>query len=145
MLSNYNNLSERKPSLKTGMRIRVTLPHPPVVKKHPVHRALTFTKVFTWQPPGGQTQKPATVEIVGSFTHCQKLPLTQANEFDGWRVSLDHIPGNRTHHYMLLVDGKPTHDENADGMAVPHGPEEEQFQLMTGRGGRVFMLAAQAK
>jgi hypothetical protein len=103
------------------------------------------TKVFRWQPPEGQTQTPATVEIAGSFTHWQKVPLTRANELDGWQVTLEHIPGNRTHHYMLLVDGKPTHDENADGMAVPRGPEEEQFQLMTSRGGRVFMLAAQTK
>jgi hypothetical protein len=145
MLSNFKNLSERKPSPKTGMPIRVTLPHEAVAKKHPTHRALTFPKVFRWQPPDGQTQTPAMVEIAGSFTHWQKVPLTRANEFDGWQVTVEHIPGNRTHHYMLLVDGKPTHDENADGMAVPRGPEEAQFQLMTSRGGRVFMLAAQTK
>jgi hypothetical protein len=145
MLSNFKKLSERKPSPKTGMPIRVTLPHETVAKKHPARRILTFSKVFRWQPPEGQTQKPATVEIVGSFTHWQKVPLTRANEFDGWQVALEHIPGNRTHHYMPLVDGKPTHDENADGMAVPREPEEEQFQLMTSRGGRVFMLAAQTK
>lgn len=145
MLSNFKNLSERKPSPKTGMPIRVTLPHEAMAKKHPTHRVLTFSKVFRWQPPEGQTRKPATVEIVGSFTHWQKVPLAQANKLDGWQATVDHIPGNRTHHYMLLVDGKPTHDENADGMAVPRGPEEAQFQLMTSRGGRVFMLAAQTK
>jgi hypothetical protein len=58
---------------------------------------------------------------------------------------IHHIPGNRTHHYMLLVDGKPVDDQNADGMAVPHGAQEEQYQLMTARGGRVFMLYAQTK
>ena len=145
MLSSFRNLSERKPLKNTGTRIRVMLPHQVVKKKNPLHRPLTFSKAFRWQPPEGQTPKPGTVEIVGSFTHWQKVPLTQANEFDGWHVMIEHISGNRTHHYMLLVDGKPALDENADGMAVPRGPQEEQFQFMTARGGRVFMLAAQAK
>jgi hypothetical protein len=44
MLSNFKNLSERKPSPKTGTRIRVTLPHEAVAKKRPTHRVLTFPK-----------------------------------------------------------------------------------------------------
>jgi hypothetical protein len=46
---------------------------------------------------------------------------------------------------MLLVDGKPAHDKNADGLAVPHGPQEEQYQLTTDRGPRLFMVFAQTK
>jgi hypothetical protein len=64
---------------------------------------------------------------------------------DAWHVTLHHIEGNRTHHYMLLVDGKPVQDKNADGLAIPHGPQEEEYQLMTGRGPRLFMLFAQTK
>lgn len=88
---------------------------------------------------------PASVEVVGSFTQWQKVPLTRDSEVDAWHVTIHHIPGNRTHHYMLLVDGKPAHDKNADGFAIPHGPQEEQYQLMTEKGGRVFMLYAQTK
>jgi hypothetical protein len=108
-------------------------------------RTQSFTKIFRWRLPAGQTQAPATVEIVGSFTHWEKVPLTRDSELDAWHVMIHHIPGNRTHHYMLLVDGKPVDDQNADGMAVPHGAQEEQYQLMTARGGRVFMLYAQTK
>jgi hypothetical protein len=145
MLSSFKNLSEGRPSPKSETRIRVALPHEAAAKKRSLHRALTFSKVFRWQPSDVQTAKPRTVEIAGSFTHWQKVALTQSNGFDGWHVMIEHIPGNRTHHYMLLVDGQPVLDENADGMALPRGPQEEQFQLMTARGGRVFMLAAQAK
>jgi len=43
--------------------------------------------------------------------------------------------GHRTHNYMLLVNGKPAHDKNADGLAVPHSAEEKNTQLLT-RAGR---------
>ena len=116
----------------------------PAVHKALRDRGQTFSKVFRWRLPDGQTQAPATVEIAGSFTHWQKMPLTRGNALDGWQATLHHIPGNRTHHYMLLADGKPVPDENADGMAIPHGPQEEQFQLMTPRGGRAMSDRAAA-
>ena len=46
---------------------------------------------------------------------------------------------------MLLVDGKPTYDKSCDGLAVPHGVDEEKFQLATDKGPRVMMLFAQTK
>jgi hypothetical protein len=117
----------------------------PLRHRDAAERPQAFSKVFRWRLPDGQTQAPATVEIAGSFTNWQKVPLSRDSEVDAWHVTLHHIPGNRTHHYMLLVDGKPVADKNADGLAVPHGPQEEQFQLITARGGRVFMLYAQTK
>jgi len=105
----------------------------------------SYSKVFRWRLPDGQTHAPGSVELVGSFTQWQKVPLKRDSEVDAWHVTVHHIPGNRTHHYMLLVDGKPVQDKDADGMAVPHGPQEEQYQLMTSRGGRVFLLYAQTK
>jgi hypothetical protein len=101
--------------------------------------------VFRWRLPEGQAQEPATVEIVGSFTHRQKLPMMRDSALDAWHVTIHHIPGHRTHHYMFLVDGKPAHDKHCDGLAIPHGPQEEQFQIETARGPRVFMLFAQSK
>jgi hypothetical protein len=108
-------------------------------------RPQTYTKVFRWRLPDGQTQEPATVEIVGSFTHWQKVPMLRDGVLDAWHVTLHHIPGNRTHHYMFLVDGKPAHDKHCDGLAVPTNAQEEQFQIITDRGPRVFMLFAQTK
>ena len=46
---------------------------------------------------------------------------------------------------MLLVDGKPTYDKHCDGLAVPHGPDEEKYAVMTDKGPRVMMLWAQTK
>ncbi len=69
-----------------------------------------------------------------------------AREISGsWQVALHDIGGNRTHHYMLLVDDHPAQDKHCDGLAVPHGPEEEKFAITTFRGPRVFMLFAQTK
>ena len=108
-------------------------------------RPQTFTKIFRWQLPAGQTQEPATVEVAGTFTKWQKVPLIHDVARQTWEVTLHDVPCNRMHRYMLLVDGKPVRDEQCDGLAVPHGPQEKQYQLMTERGPRVFVLFAQAK
>ncbi len=108
-------------------------------------RKPTFSKAFRWRLPDGQTQPPATVEVVGTFSQWQKIPLTRDSALDAWHVAIPHIAGHRTHHYMLLVDGKPAHDKHSDGLAVPHGPEEERYALLTDKGPRVFMLFAQTK
>lgn len=105
----------------------------------------TFSKVFRWRLPDGQTQEPKSVEVIGSFTHWQRVPLTRDGKIDAWHVSLHHIQGNRTHHYMLLVDGHPTFDHGCDGLAIPHGPQEESYQLGTDKGPRVLMLFAQTR
>jgi hypothetical protein len=60
-------------------------------------------------------------------------------------VALQEIPGNRTHHYMILADGKPVKDPHSDGLAIPQGADEEKFAITTLRGPRVFMLFAQTK
>lgn len=125
------------------------LPEPPAAATPPQHEAAerrqTFSKVFRWRLPDGQTHDPATVEVVGSFTHWQKVPLVRDGVLDAWHVTLHHLQGNRTHHYMLLIDGKPTYDKTCDGLAVPRGPEEERYQVMTDKGPRVMMLFAQTK
>ena len=145
MLSSFGNGFERNAPRKSGPWLREASPASALAVPGAAERGITFSKVFRWRLPDGQTQAPTTVEIVGSFSHWQKVPLTRDSELDAWHVTIHHIPGNRTHHYMLLVDGHPVQDKHADGLAVPHGPQEEQFQIMTPRGGRVFMLYAQTK
>ena len=85
------------------------------------------------------------MEVTGTFTHWQKVPLMRDGALDAWHVTLHHLQGNRTHHYMILVDGKPTYDKTCDGLAVPRGPEEERYQVMTDKGPRVMMIFAQTK
>jgi hypothetical protein len=108
-------------------------------------RRQTFSKVFRWHLPDGQTHEPTSVEVVGSFTHWQKVALIRDSRVGGWHVTLHHIQGNKTHHYMLLIDGKPSFDRTCDGLAVPHGHDEERHQLQTDKGPRVMMLFAQTK
>jgi hypothetical protein len=115
-------------------------PHHPTAKRAPF-----FSKIFRWQTdnPGGPL--PVRVEIVGSFTNWQTTPLKYDRTNGIWQVTLEKIPGNCTHNYMLLVNGRPTQDKNSDGLAVPHTDQEKQFQLETPRGPRVFMLFSQTK
>lgn len=127
----------------------------PVISKGPtganapaaklVERKQTFTKIFRWRRPDGQQPEPATVEIAGTFTHWQKVPLLFDRAQGTWQVTLDQLAGHRTHHYMLLADGQPVRDPHCDGMAVPRNAQEEPFALATARGPRVFMLFAQTK
>lgn len=145
MFSSFGKFFERKSRPKGGPLMRESAPVAPAASRHPVQHGPTFSKVFRWRLPDGQTKTPELVELVGSFTHWQKVALTRDSELDAWHVTIHHIPGNRTHHYMLLVDGQPVYDKNADGLAFPRGPHEERFQFMTDRGGRVFMLSAQTK
>jgi hypothetical protein len=108
-------------------------------------RKQVFSKVFRWRLPDGHTREPVSVEVAGSFTDWEKVPLTYDRARDTWQVMLHEIRNNRTHHYMILVDGKPAYDKYNDGLAFPQGPEEEQYQIMTDKGPRVFMLFAQTK
>jgi hypothetical protein len=85
------------------------------------------------------------VEIAGSFNNWQRLPLQRDGKQDSWHVTVHHIPGNKTHHYMLFVDGKPTSDKDSDGLAVPHGSVEERNAMETVRGPRVMMMFAMTK
>lgn len=107
-------------------------------------RAVVFTKIFRWQTeqPGPQ---PVSVAVAGTFSGWQKVPLKFDRTNGIWQLTLDGIPGNCTHNYMLFVNGKPAKDKNCDGLAIPHTAEEKQFQLETPRGPRVFMLFSQTK
>jgi hypothetical protein len=108
-------------------------------------RPSTFSKIFRWQPepPGGPM--PVRVEVAGTFNGWQRVALKRDRVSGVWSATLHEIPGNRTHNYALLVNGRPVNDPHADGLAVPHTPEEVQHQLETPRGPRVFLLASQTK
>jgi 1,4-alpha-glucan branching enzyme len=104
-----------------------------------------FSKVFRWQAPDPAAPLPALVEIAGSFNGWQKAPLKYDRASGVWTLTLENIPGNRTHTYMLLVNGRPTSDKNSDGFAVPKTEEEKQYALETPRGPRVFIMFSQTK
>ena len=145
MLQTFSNMFGRRSPQKSGPVIPEAFSNGSPLRRDSGARGLTFSKVFRWRLPDGQTAEPKTVEVVGSFTHWQKVALARDSVLDAWHVTLHHLQGNRTHHYMLLIDGKPTYDKTCDGLAVPHGVEEERFAYPTEKGPRVFMLFAQTK
>jgi hypothetical protein len=145
MSRNIDNVFGRKAPRKRGPLIPESFISGLPLRVAPSERKQTFSKVFRWWLPDGQTRAPASVEVVGSFTRWQKVPLKRDSTLDVWHATLHHIQNNRTHHYMILADGKPVYDRNNDGLAVPHGSEEERYQIMTDKGPRVFMLFAQTK
>jgi hypothetical protein len=115
------------------------------LRKNVSGREQVFSKVFRWRLPDGHAREPASVEVAGSFTHWQKVPLMHDGTLGIWQIMLEHIRNNHTHRYMILVDGQPAYDKYNDGLAIPQGPEEKQYQIMTDKGPRVFMLFAQTK
>ncbi len=145
MFESLSNLFGGKPTSKGRPLYRESGPGSSPLSRDPGERRPTFSKVFRWRLPDGQTHDPGSVEVVGSFTHWQKVALMRDSVLDAWHVTLHHIQGNRTHHYVLLVDGKPTYDKTCDGLAVPHGPDEERYAITTDKGPRVMMLFAQTK
>ena len=88
---------------------------------------------------------PVKVEVAGTFNGWQKTPLKYDRANGMWQLMMENIPGNKTHNYMLLVNGRPTACKNSDGLAIPHTEEEKQHALETPRGPRVFMLFSQTK
>ena len=145
MSQNFGNAFNKKPLHKHEQAVPTPVVRPALGVKASAAPKPTYMKVFRWRLPKGQTPEPTTVEIVGTFTNWQKVRLTRDKKEDAWHVTIHHVPAHKTHHYMLLVDGQPAHDKNSDGLAVPHGPQEERYQLMTVRGPRLFMLFAQSK
>lgn len=140
----FDSLFGKKPPQKGGPLMWEPTRRSPL-GQNKQERTPTFSKVFRWRLPDGRTNAPATVEILGSFTHWEKVPLTRDGVLDAWHVTLHNIPAHQMHHYMLLVDGKPAQDKNCDGLAVPHGAQEEQYAVATDKGLRVCMLFAQTK
>jgi hypothetical protein len=145
MFGSINKLFGQKSPKKGGPLIQEP-PSPSATSGQSAQQnGMTFSKVFRWRLPDGHTEEPGSVEIVGSFTQWKPVPLKRDGVLDAWHATLHQIPGNKTHHYMFLVDGKPSYDKHCDGLAVPHGPHEERYAFATDKGPRVFMLFGQTK
>jgi hypothetical protein len=148
MFASIGNLIGRKPAPAAASAVRV-----PTTNLNKSSSAMnrrredprdTYMRVFRWKPsPDGEA--PTSVEIVGSFTRWQTVSLTHDPVQGAWSVTIQGIPGKKTHHYMLLVNGQPIHDPACDGLALPLGFDEEQFALQTAKGPRVLMLFSQTK
>lgn len=143
----YRNFENTFGQRSSGLGSQKTLKYPSGIGngKNSAERPPTYSKIFRWFQPAEQADTPKVVEITGTFTNWEKVPLLRDSTLNAWHVTMQHIPAHKTHHYMLLVDGKPAQDKNSDGLAIPHGAQEEQFALATHRGPRVFMLFAQSK
>ena len=128
---------------RSEARFAPTLPRRPEAEKH--KQRTGFTKVFRWLVPSDQSPQPTTVEVAGSFSEWRKVPLSFDPPSRTWQITLNDIQGNRTHRYILLVDGKPSYDKTCDGLAAPQTPDEAKWGIATPRGSRVMLLFAQTK
>ena len=104
-----------------------------------------YTKVFRWPVPADQTPQPTTVEVAGSFNGWRKVPLSYDPPTRTWQIALNNIEGNRTHRYVILVDGKPSYDKTCDGLTAPQTPDEAKWQIPTPKGPRIMLLFGQTK
>ena len=146
MIDGIINFIERKSERKTRPVEAVIAPKArprPEPEKH--EQAFGFTKVFRWPVPAGQTPSPATVEVAGTFSEWRKLPLIYDRPSKSWQLIQRDIPGNHTHRYVFLVDGKPAYDKTCDGLAAPESPKEAQWQIDTPKGPRVMLLFSQTR
>ena len=134
-----NRTAATRPEAGVARRVR---PLPEAEKHEP---RFGFTKIFRWPVPAQQTPQPTAVEVVGSFSEWQKLPLTYDRPSRSWQLILNNIQGNHTHRYVILVDGKPTYDKNCDGLTAPLSPQEAKWQIETPKGPRVMLLFSQTK
>ena len=118
------------------------LSHPEAQKRE---QRTGFTKVFRWPVPADQTPQPTTVEVAGSFNGWRKVPLSYDPPTRTWQIALNDIEGNRTHRYVILVDGKPSYDKSCDGLTTPQTPDEAKCQIATPKGPRIMLLFAQTR
>ena len=147
MLSRLGNLLGRKAASAASPAVRSSLPQSSSAsqsRRRPDPRD-TYARIFRWKPAAEVSEHPLRVEIVGSFTRWQTVSLTHDAVQNAWTITIDGIPGKKTHHYMLLIDGQPVFDPACDGFALPQGFDEEQFALPTEKGPRVLMLFSQTK
>jgi hypothetical protein len=142
-ITNFIGRKSRTRTKRPEARIAVETRPPPEAEKR--GRRFGFTKVFRWPVPAEQTPQPAAVEVVGTFSEWRRLPLSYDRPTKCWHLILRDIVGNRTHRYVLLIDGNPTYDETCDGLVTPQDPQEERWQIETPKGPRVMLLFSQTK
>jgi hypothetical protein len=145
MFSAIGNLLGRKAAQPATQAVRPSFPQSGSQSSRRQDPRDTYARIFRWKPPVDANERPLRVEIVGSFTRWQTVSLTHDAVQNAWTITIDGIPGKKTHHYMLLIDGKPVFDPACDGFAFPQGFDEEQFALPTEKGPRVLMLFSQTK
>ena len=144
MIDAITNFIEDKCRTKTSASgIKQTVPAYLEAEKH--EQRTGFAKVFRWRVPAEQTPQPKAVEVIGSFSGWRKVPMSYDPPRKTWQVILNDIEGNRTHRYVILVDGKPSYDRTCDGLVAPQTPEETTWGVVTPRGPRVLLMFAQSK
>jgi 1,4-alpha-glucan branching enzyme len=89
------------------------------------HNRSTRTQTFSIPAPAAQS-----VQLVGDFTHWQKLPIPLRKEGNGvWRASVELEPGE--YHYRFLVDGQWRDDPDcARRIPNPFGTQDSVRQVV---------------
>ena len=142
-ITQFTETKDRPRTRPPGARITPTALLRPEAEKR--EQRTGFTKVFRLPVPANQTPQPTTVEVAGSFNGWRKVPLRYDPPTRTWQIALNNIEGNRTHRYVILVDGKPSYDKTCDGLITPQTPDEAKWQIPTPKGARVMLLFSQTK
>ena len=142
-ITNFIESKCRNTTRPPGARFVPSIPRCAEADKH--EQRTGFTKVFRWPVPADQTPQPTTVEVAGSFNGWRKVPLSYDPPTRAWQVTLNDIEGNRTHRYVILVDGKPSYDKTCDGLVTPQNSEEAKWGIASPRGFRLMLLFSQTK
>jgi hypothetical protein len=146
MFNDYDNTIEGSPLQRDSVSPALDFAADAgALHKKTTERVPRFNRVFRWRASGPEVPIPDSVQVAGSFTDWQSVAMTRDAVTNTWQLTLREIPGNQTHRYMLLVNGEPEYDKHCDGLAVPEGFEEQQYQFMTPRGPRIFLLFSQTK
>src|SRR5205085_8465452 len=104
MFAAIGSLIGRKPSPTAAPAVPVPFPTSqsgPALRRRQENSRDTYTRIFRWRSSTSGVA-PALVEVVGSFTRWQTVSLTHDPLQNTWSVTIEGIPGKRTHHYMLL-------------------------------------------
>src|ERR1039457_6187330 len=88
MFGSINKLFGTKPQSKGSPMMPEPASEIAPQSRGPSSNGLTYSKVFRWRLPDGQTQEPGSVEIVGSFNHWQPVPMTRDSVLDAWHMTL---------------------------------------------------------
>jgi hypothetical protein len=142
-ITNSIESKERRRTRPPEASMLPAVPRRPEVEKR--EQRAGFTKVFRWPVPADQTPQPTSVEVAGSFNGWRKVPLSYVPPTRTWQIALNNIEGNRTHRYVILVDGKPSYDKTCDGLTTPQTPDEAKCQIATPKGPRIMLLFGQTK
>jgi len=125
MFETFGNLFGRKPASKGGPLIREPRPAIAAARSDAGARDKLFSKIIRWRLPDGQRNRPIPWRLLAR-SRIGKKSAPSRQRPGSWHVALHHIQGIAriiTCCWWMAAHLRQT----CDGLAVPHGLEEEKI------------------